>query len=59
VLYPGFKAGYLINNMSYIKDSEDGIHHLHRLGLIYCEVNKNNIIMDVDKLVIRDSDWYQ
>ena len=35
---------------------EDGIQHLHSLGLIHCDINPTNIMMDGDNPVIVDFD---
>jgi serine/threonine protein kinase len=49
----------LVNKVSCLQSIEEGIRHLHRLGLIHCDINPSNIFMDGEKPIIGDFDSCQ
>jgi len=50
------RAGHLLERESCLKSIEDGIRHIHSLGLVHCDINPTNILMDGDIPRIGDFD---
>jgi serine/threonine protein kinase len=55
-LHQMVKAREVFDQLKCLSDIKAGIEHLHSLGIIHCDINPHNVMLDVSTFVITDFD---